>query len=349
MTSTANTFLKQIQQGDQVHDWKHASDLFVANNYELVPKNTFLYHVYFKFGDGIKINNGAINPTKQAELGMLVKQVSLPKFTVETKTLNAYNRPNIVQTKIRYDPVNITFHDDSADLVRNFWYDYYSYYYRDSDYGNSNGVNDIMPQIHDELTHDRQKKDWGYTIRGSKQDTPLKTPYLKSIHIFSLHQKKFSEYVLVNPIIKSFQHGEHNATGTTEIMSHQMSVEYETVLYAYGTVSPNTVSGFGDIHYDKSPSPLTPAGGGTQSILGPGGIVDMVTEISQDLTNGDIGAAIFKGARDINGLKGANLKAMAKTEAVSLTKNILTGSNPFGSIAIPSVSSLLNGNTFKKG
>ena len=349
MANITNTFLKQIQQGDQIHDYDHASKLFLANNYELAPKNAFLYHVYFKLNTGVKPLNGLNDSTsgslsgiKNAELGMLVKQISLPKFTIDSKTLNAYNRPNIVQTKVHYDPVNITFHDDSADLVRNFWYDYYSYYYRDSDYGSSK-TTDPMTFIHDELTNPRTKKDWGYTIRGTQGGTSIKTPYLNSIEIYSLHNKKFSQYTLVNPIIKSFQHGQHNSSGYADLLEHQMVVDFESVLYSQGDVSLNTVNGFGDIHYDKNPSPLNPLSGGTHSILGPGGIVNIASDITTDLNTGNLGAALFTGYRVTNGLKGANLGTMARTEAISLTKGILTGNNPFGTVAIPSVSSLLSG------
>ena len=189
MASILNTFLKQIFQGDTVKDWDHASKLYVANNYALAPKNTFLYHVFFD------LNRSAVNPDKQKqiELGMLVKQTSLPKFSIDTKVLNAYNRPNIVQNKIHYDPVNITFHDDSADVVRNFWYDYYGYYYRDNDHGGSSYLQSYT-DAHNELTSARINKDWGYTIRGTTTGIMKKASYLTAIRIYSLYNKKFSEY-----------------------------------------------------------------------------------------------------------------------------------------------------------
>lgn len=64
----------------------------------------------------------------------MAKRVDLPKFTMATKVLNSYNRKNVVQTNLNYDPINITFHDDAADLITTFWNDYYTFYYRDSDY-----------------------------------------------------------------------------------------------------------------------------------------------------------------------------------------------------------------------
>ena len=335
---------KGIISHDTVKDWDHASKLFVGNNYELAPKNTFLYHVFFEINPNANVLNNMKSAEKQENLGMLVKQVSLPKFTIQTNTYNAYNRHHVNQTGIRFSPINIVFHDDSADVVRNFWFDYYTYYYRSSDYGGTGDYN-AYTDIHKELTVQRTKKDWGYTIRGTTAGKTITTPYLSAIRIYSLFNKKFSEYVLLNPIIKEFSHGEHNASESAGTMQHSMTVEYETVLYAYGKITPSTVKGFANKHYDHRPTPLSTAGGGTQSILGPGGLVESAGEIMHDLETGNIAGALFKGARVTNGLQGANLGAMAAVTAMSLSKGILGttgigGNNPFGAISIPSISGL---------
>jgi len=340
MANIFKDFISQVIQGDTVKGWDHASKLFVASNYALAPKNTFLYHVFFDLNPNAEILNNVKPSIKQIELGMLVKQISLPKFSIDTKALNAYNRKHIVQTKINYDPVNITFHDDAANVVRNFWFDYYSYYYRNSDDGGSQSL-ERLNASHGEITSFRNQKDWGYTIRGSQDGQNIKEPYLTAIRIYSLFNKEFSEYVLVNPIIKSFAHGEHNSSGT-DPLTHQMTVEYETVMYAYGSVEGN-VKGFADLHYDKSPSPLTPAGGGTKSIFGQGGIAQSVGEISNDLVTGNVGSAIFKGARVGNTLKGANLGSMLLPEAISMGKAVIAGSNPFGGVNVPGFGGLFTG------
>jgi hypothetical protein len=117
----------------KIFDYAHASQLFVADSYKLSPKYSFLYYVRFETDP---LLTEIPSTSALIETGQLVKSVSLPKFTVETKNLNAYNRTNISQTKIKYDPVNITFHDDGNNTVLDFWRDYYEYYYRDGDYQN---------------------------------------------------------------------------------------------------------------------------------------------------------------------------------------------------------------------
>lgn len=347
MANVFSNFMQQVVQGDTLKDRDHASKLYVANNYALAPKNTFLYHVFFDINPAVQAMNGMKDSSKQTELGMLVKSVTLPDYSMDVKSLNAYNRSHLVQTKLHYNPVNIQFHDDSSDIVRNFWFDYYNYYYRNSDYG---GSKDYSPQVsaRGEISGLRQQKDWGYTIRGTTTGKSVSDPYLLAIRIYSLYNKQFSEYILLNPFIKTFKHGEHNASGDTDVMSHSMSVEYESVLYSYGTVSTNTVKGFGSLHYDTSPSSLSAAGGGTKSLLGPGGLVDSVGDISGDLASGNLAGALFKGARVTNGMRGASFGAMVVPEAVSLIRGGLSGNNPFGAVAVPGLGSLFGAKNAKR-
>ena len=142
----------------------------------------------------------------QIELGMMAKSVTLPRFSVSTKTLNAYNRKNIAQEKINYDPLSITFHDDSADVVRKFWYGYYSYYYRDSDH-------QLAIYDQDHKYKKRQQQNWGFSPQSSN-GTPA---YINAIRIYSLHQKSFSSYILIRPTITSFTHGEHSEIGRAHV------------------------------------------------------------------------------------------------------------------------------------
>ena len=72
-------------------------------------------------------------------MGLVVKNVQLPSYEMSVNELNQYNRKRLVQTKINYQPVEITFHDDGSDLIRNMWYSYYSYYYKDPTQTGNNG------------------------------------------------------------------------------------------------------------------------------------------------------------------------------------------------------------------
>ena len=367
MANIFDGFLNQIATGDQIKDRQHASRLYVANNYALSPKYSWLYHVYFELNDELSSIRGQ---DKLIEHGMLAKSVDLPSFNIATKTLNNYNRPSIVQTKVGYNALNINFHDDSSDVVRNLWYDYYTYYYRDADIGYdgpSGGINPVMFARSKYVTGENREtlNRFGYTPR--KYGMANDNQYIKAIRIYSLHQKRFSEYTLVNPFISAFAHGSHNSSDNGTL-DHVMTVNFETVLYASGYITANTVKGFADLHYDKSASPLTALGGGTNSIMGPGGILSAVdtiigaggagnygvmrpggilsavdTIIGAGVPGTNYGTAAFTLVRAFQKNKNTNLLGLAKTELITAGRDILKGKDPRDRFFVPSTTTTFPG------
>lgn len=306
-----NNFLKQISTGDEIKDFTHASKTFVDGSMRLHPKHAFSYHVFFDITNGVPSSLGT---TGVIEAGMMVKNVDLPSYQMEVKKYNSYNRTNLSQSKISYNPVAITFHDDMADIVRGLWYDYYSYYYGDSRqvesvYGAAYKYDPTLPKIN-----------WGYSSDAAY-------PYFSAIRIYQLHQKKFSEYTLINPIITEWQHGRQDSSSSDPV-EHKMTVQFETVKYAKGNVLSESVKGFGDLHYDQSPSPLTPAGGGTNSLVGPGGILDAASSIATDLAEGDYVSAGLSAIRTAENFKGADFNKIIQSEFKTSISDILKGKNP---------------------
>ena len=337
----------------KIFDYAHASQLFVADSYNLAPKYSFLYYV--KFDKDPSLTN-IPSTSSLIETGQLVKSVALPKFTVETKSLNAYNRTNLSQTKVKYDPVQITFHDDGNNTVLDFWRDYYEYYYRDSDYKDMGGDTSTANYLREhkyQFNGANPQNTWGYTLRNGENKQQL----LNNIRIYSLNKQQFTEYILVNPMITSFQHGQHTA-GENSTMTHTMSVSYETVLYYWGSITDSTVPGMIDLHYDRRPSSLTPFGlngqgasgfsrprvFGARGVFGNGGILDTTDQILGDLKGGNAGSALIKGFKAYQNNKGANLKDIATMEAKgALIRGILTGTNPFSGVNIPVIGNLAKG------
>ena len=310
-TNAVNFFgnaLREAVTPDTMRDYQHASRLFVGNNFERTPKLQFLFHVFFDVDPSLS----AVIRANKEELGLMVKTIDLPRFTVNSKIMNSYNRPNIVQNKVSFDPVNISFHDDSANIVRNFWYDYYRYHYRDSDYGDS-GTNPFYKKYYKYRPQDTGK--FGYSLRQESTGEEIR-PYLRSVRIYSLHQKRFSEYILINPIIKNFRHGSHQ-TGGNDTMQHDMTIEYENILYQSGSITTGSVQGFGDLHYDKTRSPLRQYGG-VKGIFGTGGLIDTAGSVLADVESGNYASAIFKTAQGINAARSMNLKKSLISELTGI-------------------------------
>lgn len=284
MASLYNADLKPIGTNEKTRPYDHATKLFVADNLRLAPKQTFLYYVVLNVNQSVLAgltpmagaSTGAISSQtlfEQYEAGLLVRRIDLPKFTISNKTYNAYNRKNIITNAISYDPISVTFHDDAADVVNKFWNDYYTYYYRDSDYN---------PELYSvpHKYNDRLRSKWGFT--------PLNRqliPFLRDIQIFSLHNKRFTEYRLINPIITSWRHGTHDSSPNNETMTNSMTLAYETVKYRVGTVNPVDVNGFSILHYDTTPSPISTS---TTNIYSNAGLIGAIGAAgSQDLARPD--------------------------------------------------------------
>ena len=292
---------------DFLRDYQHASELFVGNDFSLVPKSGYLFHVFFDINP-YAAHSALLDPTRSTELGMLVRDVDLPRFTMDVKTYNAYNKPNIVQSKIKYDPVGISFRDDSLNLIRNFWFDYYSYYYRDT-------LNPM--EIHRQnLKYQQNTPTFGYNLRSDLPDYN----YLQAIRIYSLTHNQFSEYILVNPFITNFRHGKHDyESNESANMAHDMTINYEGVFYSEGFISDGLVKGFATLHYDRTKSPLNRLGA-RRTIFGRGGLINTASSIIGDISRGNYLSAIFKFATARQTFKGVNLKKAAVNEV----RNIFT-------------------------
>lgn len=302
-----------------LRDYNHASRLYVGDQYRLVPKMGFLFHVFLDVGTGAG-SYDARNPTGTQEVGLLARSADLPRFTTDSKVFNSYNRPSIIQTKIKYDPVSITFNDDSADVVKNFWIRYFKHYYRDSDYG--------LGQYSTQYRYgDPTVNEFGFSPLNAAK-------FLRSVRIYSLTKKTFSEYILVNPIIKSCRFGQH-VQGESEVLKTEMSIEYESVLYSSGSVGANEISGFADLHYDNSPSSLTVSGGGSQPLFGPGGYIDTNKIINPSLTNGSYGDIFNNTRQGVQNFRGSIRSSVSASQVSEVFGTVLRENRSTNKITVP--------------
>jgi len=258
-----------------------------------------------------------------------------------------------VQTKINYDPVNITFHDDGGDNIREMWYQYYSYYYKDpaqqyvSDAPVTNGSagasqtkqNGFSYNNSDIYSQDRvgSVSDWGFIGESYLDGTNTasgKPPFFKDIQIYGFDQHKYARYILINPLITNWQHDTYDYSQGNGVMQHTMTVRYETVKYLSGALgqagADSKVNWPDTAHYDTLRSPIARPGS-TASIFGQGGLLSTGQGILQDLQSGSvaglIGAAQKAGAA-YNTFKGKNLQSVVQSEAISIGKDALKTYGP---------------------
>ena len=330
-----NNFLKGFQDGlPGMKDYQHASRLYIDNNFKLMPKQKFLFHVVFNTDETLFVDG--FNANERYELNMLVKACDLPKYNMSMEEKTQYNKKMYTATRIAYEPVNITFHDDHADTVNAFWKKYYEYNIADSVGMNSDlSISNTKDDYYDGI----DKK----TTTKFGLDTPKQRqkPYLKGIEIFVLHKQRFTSMTLVNPVIGSFSHDSLDQADGAGVMNNTMQILYETVIYKAGIINKNNVPGFATVHYDNSPSPLSVLGGGTNSIFGPGGVVDGIGSVIRNVNNGNILGAILGASNTYRNAKKIRksdvkeeLKGIAKDGVLEVGKQAGSITNPLAQFSV---------------
>jgi len=338
-----NDFLKGIQNGQPgMKDFRHASRLYIDDNYRLMPKQKFMFHVMIQTDESMFVNPH--NPQEDVQLDMLVKTCDLPRYGMNLEELVQYNKKSYVATRIQYEPVNITFHDDHADTVNAFWKKYYEYHIADSVNAGTTGltISDTKDNAYDDINDRRAFSKFGL-------DTPKKKkkPYLKSIIIFLLHKQRFTSMQLVNPVIGSFAHDTVDNADGAGTLSNVMQVYYETVLYDSGTVNKRDMPGFATLNYDHEPSPLSVLGGGTSSIFGPGGVVDGIGSVFKNVREGNVLGAILGASNTYNNAKKIKkkdakeeLKGIAKKGVLEVGKQAGTLNSPVAQFGVGQIAAV---------
>ena len=229
-----NFLSEAVNASGNLRDWQHASRLYTTNNFELAPKAGWIYYVVVHINPAIQ---GVItDPTLAAEfqawytryggqVGLLAKTADMPKFNIETEVLNQYNKKTVIQKKINYTALGITFHDDMANATTNLWKSYYQYYYADSLSAISSGVSSsIIPKY-----FDKKYNNYNYETYGLNNSQSV--PFFSSIDIYQLNRKKYTSVKLVNPIIKEWSHDVLDQTQGNKMLSSKMTVDLDSARF----------------------------------------------------------------------------------------------------------------------
>jgi hypothetical protein len=266
---------------EYLRDYKTASQIFRTSVYKGAPKLKFLFHTYFDINT--EAYDQGLNTGRN--FGLEVRDVKLPSYSFKTSQLNQYNRKRIVQTKINYEEVSITFFDDNNNLINKLWEAYYRYYYADGGkpkvvFGSTPpggvpvtqvGAGGVVTTNNASSYNSRNiyddsitgNTDWGYIGETSKPGGPVgkKVPFFKNITVFGFSPgNNFTAYTLINPLITSFGHDTFNYDEGGGVMKNSMRLDYETVVYNYGNMGSSNpgdiVKGFAlPESYDRRTSP----------------------------------------------------------------------------------------------
>jgi hypothetical protein len=135
---------------------------------------------------------------------------------------------------------------------------------------------------------------------------------------------EYVTYTLVNPLITQWAHDDVSNADGAGTLENKITVAYEAVFYEAGAVQAGAngePAGFGQDHYDRTPSPLSLAGGGGGGLAG---AIDGAFSLYDFIASGDVYENPLLGV-----LMGANLigniRNLSKDGIRQEGFNILTG------------------------
>lgn len=303
MSSIKDAFLFNLTAGTHLRDAQHAHKIYTNSNFTFAPKQKYMYHVVFQPNAEVGNSTTANSFLFQKELGILVKSTDLPSFRASVENKQQYNRKKNIQTRLDYQDIRMTLHDDNLGAVRAMLKEYYKYYFADGNRGTSGSQAAYLPR--DKYFGDVPN----YGLNNKKR-----TPFFSYITIYQLARRQWFAYTLLNPLLSAWDHGNVDSTDGS-FNEASMSIAYEGVLYSEGTVDQNPIVGFGDaeVGYDVEPSPLGIIDNALGGEFGAGGLLPAL-----------LGAAvneIFGGGNSFT----SNAGAVAATAVTGAIVNAVTG------------------------
>ena len=290
-----------------LRDWQHAAKTFLPGGQSNAGKVKFTFHTYFS------INEQAYSPPTGENYGLLVKSVKLPTFNIDVQEMNQYNRKRLIQSKIKYQPIDITFHDDNASQVTALWDAYYRYNYADAwnptvdpfagstAIKNFNRRNIYDPSISGDIEYGYRGDARGLAGADARKEQGEKIPFFNNITIYGMWAGNFIAYTLINPVITTMDHDTYDYADGGGTMTNRMTINYETVVYNSGKIDMQSesalVPGFGaDANYDNATSPLEQGGNNPVDIF-----KDMKGFADGDFNRDDVQAAyeLYKNSDNI--------------------------------------------------
>jgi hypothetical protein len=136
----------------------------------------------------------------------------------------------------------------------------------------------------------------------------------------------YTSFTLINPIIEQFDHDNLDQS-VSEFSSNRLTISYESVQYGRGyTEVGTTPNGFAEIHYDKTPSPISIQGGASPGTLfGNAGIISGIDNSINAFQQGNILGGIINSINTLNNIKNIN-KSNLIQEGSRVVENLIVDS-----------------------
>ena len=218
--------------GNYFKDSTRAADSFgqtEATQYQNAPFLGFQYFVRLHYdGNAESFMNSIFGNSEQFNGTFpLVKRLGMPKISINTETMNQYNRNRVVQEKLKFEPIKITFHDVADGKTLKLWKAYYEYTFYDGKPKGDGSGNDAYGAVaRTQSVVDGgalfKSEQFGYNLSDIKDIKNL----FKGIDIFQIQATKINLIRLFNPRIVAFEQSDM-AYDSNELIEVSLTFEYE--------------------------------------------------------------------------------------------------------------------------
>lgn len=334
-------FFDNNSRAGTLADYAHADALYVRNNMRLSPKTKFLYHVVIDVNQSAiaSLGNTVQSLLNKREFNLLVETVDLPRFNVDIDEKNQYNRKKLVQTRIRYEPVQMIFHDDMAGLTTLLWEAYFRYYYQDPNYATKNSrgqPNTTVPQAYyHSMYKGEEANKYKYGMDNNRSNS---TPFFNSISVYQLYSNnakpEHTAFTLINPMIANMSH-DTMAQSENSFTKNTMRLNYEAVVYGRGRTAVDEPAGFADpAHYDLSVGTFSNNPNSIGDLFTVGGLINGMSTVWNDVKNGQTDSnTILAGIRILQNLQNISTTTpsvnLANQNTVTQNSGVVLPKDPF--------------------
>lgn len=215
-------------------DPRFASRFFKLRDATLdgIPRHKFMFWTNWvrAAGEGGPRNYGRW----EDGVSFLVKSVEKPRINFANETLSQYNKKRVVQTKIDYQPIRMSFYDTYDDRFLKMFLEYFKYYYADPNA--QTGAAWTPDTVFSEFNIVDEGRGVGfvppYLDVASGQRVANTGNFFERLEIVQFGSNYFTEFWLINPKIVSYDPDDYDHTDINTPAVTNISVAYESIVWS---------------------------------------------------------------------------------------------------------------------
>lgn len=194
-------------------DPRHAATNYNITNTYLhgIPKPKYLFYVRF------------VSPLTSGRSNVVFQLLSMdrPTLNLDTETLNQYNKPRIIHTKVEKQPIRMTLYDTNDGASMRLFLEYYNYFYYDN---LKTSAADFYPDI---VTNDFSPN-WG--VNASKTNSTANY-FFSHIEVYQFSGNLYDRFDIIHPKITVYDPDTLDYSAGSEPSVFELNVAYEGILY----------------------------------------------------------------------------------------------------------------------